>query len=319
MEGSSASRHGTAIEPVLFCEDLAFPEGPIALADGSVIVVEIADGLVDRILPNGKKHVIAHVGGGPNGAAIGPDGGIYICNNGGFRWVRQPGHIRAYGQPDDYTGGRIERVNPSTGKVEVVYDSCDGRKLLGPNDIVFDAHGGFYFTDHGKIRDRDVDRGSVYYCKADGSLIKEVIHPISLPNGLTLSPDEQTLYVVETETARLWRYRIRAPGDLEIHPYPSQNGGAIVYGAGGFVRFDGVKAEADGRLSIATLQNGGITTVSPYDGFAEFISLPDRHTTNMSFGGEDMRTLFVTLSSTGRLVKLNWPRTGHKLNFVDRI
>ncbi|MFZ8368791.1 SMP-30/gluconolactonase/LRE family protein, partial [Staphylococcus aureus] len=66
--------------------DLAFPEGPIALADGSVIVVEIAGGRLTRVSPSGKKYTIAELGGGPNGAAIGPDGKCYVCNNGGFSW-----------------------------------------------------------------------------------------------------------------------------------------------------------------------------------------------------------------------------------------
>ena len=65
---------------------LAFPEGPIALADGSVILVEIAGGRLTRISPTGKKQVVAELGGGPNGAAIGPDGKCYVCNNGGFTW-----------------------------------------------------------------------------------------------------------------------------------------------------------------------------------------------------------------------------------------
>ena len=76
---------------------LRFPEGPVVMADGSVIVVEIQSGDITRVLPDGKKQRVAHVGGGPNGAAIGPDGALYICNNGGFAWaevqgVLLPGH-----------------------------------------------------------------------------------------------------------------------------------------------------------------------------------------------------------------------------------
>jgi gluconolactonase len=308
---------GSAVEPEIICEGLGFPEGPIALPDGSVLLVEIADGALVNVSPSGVKTLVAKLGGGPNGAAIGPDGAVYVCNNGGFKWIRQPGHIRVAGQADDYSGGRIERLDLSTGKFEVLYDRCDGVRLRGPNDLVFDRHGGFYFTDHGKIRDRDLDRGSVYYATADGNHIREVIFPISLPNGIALAPDESVLYVTETETARLWRFRLVAPGQPEILPYPSPNGGRIVFGAGGFQRFDGIKVEADGRVCIATLQRGGITTVAPEDGFAAHTPLPDRHTTNLCFGGSDLRTVHVTLSSTGRLARLRWPRAGHPLNFVD--
>jgi gluconolactonase len=308
---------GSVVEPEIICEGLGFPEGPIALPDGSVLLVEIAEGVLVNVSPSGRKTVVARLGGGPNGAAIGPDGAVYVCNNGGFRWIRQPGHIRVAGQADDYSGGRIERVNLSTGKFEVLYDRCDGVRLRGPNDLVFDRHGGFYFTDHGKIRDRDLDRGSVCYATADGNHIREVIFPISLPNGIALAPDESVLYVTETETARLWRFRLLAPGQPEILPYPSPNGGQIVFGAGGYQRFDGIKVEADGRVCIATLQRGGITTVAPKDGSATHTPMPDRHTTNLCFGGPDLRTVYVTLSSTCRLVRCRWPQAGHPLNFVN--
>jgi len=173
---------------------LQFPEGPIAMPDGSVIVVEIARGTLSRVGPDGHVDVIAETGGGPNGAAIGPDGKCYLCNNGGFEWHRTANGLLFPGQqPDDYSGGRIERVDILRGTVEVLYDACDGERLKGPNDIVFDATGGFYFTDHGKTRPRDRDRTGVFYAKADGSMIREVIFPMEGPNGIGLSPDERTL------------------------------------------------------------------------------------------------------------------------------
>jgi gluconolactonase len=301
----------------IVCEGLGFPEGPIVLPDGSVLIVEIAEGRLDRVSPSGEVTVVAELGDGPNGAAIGPDGSVYVCNNGGFKWQREPGITRVIGQADDYAGGRIERVDLRTGDFEVVFESCDGLPLRGPNDIVFDRHGGFYFTDHGKKRKRDMDLGAVYYALADGSRIREVIFPISMPNGIGLSPDEKTLYVTETETGRLWRYPIRSPGDVERLPYPSPNGGSLVYGTDGYQRFDGLKIEQDGRICVATLENGGITTVIPDHGSAEHLPMPDRHTTNLCFGGPDMRTVYVTLSSSGRLARLRWPRPGHPLNFVD--
>src|SRR5208337_4829551 len=96
-----------------------------------------------------------------------------------------------------------------------------------PNDIVFDQHGGFWFTDLGKVRARDQDRGAVYYARADGSLLVEVIQPMVHPNGIGLSPDGDTLYVAESLTGRLWAFEITGPGEIRRQPWPSPNGGRL--------------------------------------------------------------------------------------------
>ena len=87
-------------------------------------------------------------------------------------------------------------------------------------------------------------------------------------------------------------------------------------GRGGYFFFDSLAVEADGAVSVATIIDGGITTLSAGDGEPRFVAMPDRLTTNIAFGGEDMCTAVVTLSSTGRLVSLPWPRPGLKLNFA---
>jgi gluconolactonase len=296
---------------------LRFPEGPVALPDGSVLVVEIERGTITRIAPDGTTDVVAQPGGGPNGLAPGPDGKVYVCNNGGFNWHRGPGDFRPVGIADSYSGGRIERVDLASGRVEVLYTHCDGRPLNGPNDIVFDRHGGFYFTDLGKVRGRILDRGAVYYARTDGNLLKEIVFPILTPNGVGLSPAEDFLYVAETETARLWRFRITAPGELEKAPYPSIHGGELVAGVGGFQRIDSLKVEADGRICVATLVRGGITVIAPDGGTVEHVPAPDRYTTNICFGGADLRMAYATFSGTGRLAALPWPRPGLKLHFSD--
>jgi gluconolactonase len=202
------------------CEGLGFPEGPIALPDGSVLLVEIARGVLINVSPTGRRTVVADLGGGPNGAAIGPDGAVYVCNNGGFTWHTEPGQIRVSGPAKDYAGGRIERVDLATGRSEVLYRQCDGRNLCGPNDLVFDRQGGFYFTDHGKIRERDLDRDAVCYATADGNRIEEVIFPISLPNGIALSPDESVLYVTRPRPAGCGATAFWRQGDPRSCPIP---------------------------------------------------------------------------------------------------
>lgn len=298
---------------------LQFPEGPVAMADGSVLLVEIARGTLSRVTADGRVQVVATPAGGPNGAAIGPDGAVWVCNNGGFRWTRDPGGIhRPVGQADDYSGGRIERIDLASGRVERVYDQCDGLPLRGPNDLVFDTHGGFYFTDLGKVREHDMDRGGLHYAQATGRGIRTVARPALTANGTALSPDGATLYYAETEGARLWAFDITAPGQVAKQPWPSPQGARLVTAAPGghYQRFDSIAVDALGNVLVATLLHGGITVVSPDGQLVSHVPLPDPYVTNCCFGGPDLRTLYVTASGTGKLLAIDgWPVPGLALNF----
>jgi gluconolactonase len=292
---------------------LRFPEGPVVMKDGSIVLVEIERQTVTRVHLDGRKEVVAHIGGGPNGLAVGPDGAFYVCNNGGFQWRMEMNLMRPAGPASDYTGGRIERVDPVTGTVSVLYDHCGPHKLLGPNDIVFDGLGGFYFTDLGKARARDRDWGGIYYALADGSRIVEVAHPILTPNGIGLSPDGKTLYVAETETARLWAFDVQAPGVLGKAPFPSPHGGRLMVGLGGFQRFDSLAVDGAGNVCVATLVNGSVSVIGPAGGLIRQIPMPDMFCTNICFGGPDLRTAYMTLSGIGQLVAMQWDGPGLRL------
>lgn len=298
-------------------EGLRFPEGPVVMKDDTVLLVEIARRTVTRVHPDGRCEIVAQLDGGPNGAAVGPDGALYICNNGGFNWHESPETgLRPHGQAGDYSGGRIERLCLRTGEVRTLYTHSDKAPLKGPNDLVFDAHGGFYFTDHGKVRPREMDRGAVCYATIDGRSIREVIHPIMSPNGIGLSPDGRTLYVAETFTCRLWAYAVAGPGELRLEPWPhSPNGGRLVAGLGGYRGFDSLAVDGDGNVCVATIYNGAITVISPDGSRIEEVAAPDPFATNICFGGPDLRTAYVTMSSTGKLMKAEWPRPGLRLEY----
>ncbi|MDE0759184.1 MAG: SMP-30/gluconolactonase/LRE family protein [Pseudomonadales bacterium] len=296
-------------------DQLQFPEGPVAMNDGSVLVVEIKRGTLSRVHPDGQVDIVAHIGGGPNGAAIGPDGHCYICNNGGFKWhTSSNGLVFPGQQADDYSGGRIERVDLDSGKVEILYDACAGFPLKGPNDLVFDRQGGFWFTDHGKVRDRDRDRTGVYYASIDGLSIEEVIFPLEGPNGIGLSPDERTLYVAETPTGRLWAYDLSGPGHLNSAQRPTMMAQIPDYHM-----FDSLAVDALGNICVATLITGGITVHSADGTAARLVQMPDVLTTNICFGGENLATAFITLSTTGQLISCQWETRGHPLNFVSEL
>jgi gluconolactonase len=298
---------------------LQFPEGPVAMDDGSVLLVEIARGTLSRVTADGRIQVIARLGGGPNGAAIGPDGAVYVCNNGGFEYITEAdGCFRPVAQARDYAGGRIERVNLATGRFERLFDTVDDVGLRGPNDLVFDAAGGFYFTDLGKVRAHDMDHGGVFYAPAGGGVPCTIARSALTPNGVALSPDGNTLYYAETAGARLWAFDLDAPGQVRKQPWPSPQGARLLAASPGgqLQRFDSMAVDAFGNVHVATLLHGGITIVAPDAGRFHHLPLPDRMVTNLCFGGRGLRTVYVTLSGSGRLIAIDgWPTPGLKLNF----
>lgn len=296
-------------------DGLRFPEGPIAMPDGSIVLVEMFGPRLTRVHPDGTKETIAEIEGGPNGAAIGPDGAVYLCNNGGcFTPVEVAGLMFPGGfDPDRYLGGRIQRVDLHDGTVTDLYTECDGRPLRAPNDLVMDGHGGFWFTDHG-IRDhaaRTSDLTAIYWARADGTEIREVVFPVEAPNGIGLSPDLDTLYWAETMNGRVARREVTGPGALAT-PAPLDPG-AVLAGLPGYQLLDSLAVDGEGWVCVATLANGGVTAISPDGTQAEHHATGDPLTTNVCFGGDDLRTAYVTLSGTGRLVSFPWPRAGLRL------
>ena len=295
---------------------LKFPEGPIAMNDGSVVLVEIQSGHLTRVSPDGTITRIAETGGGPNGAAVGPDGKVYVCNNGGFEWAEVDGMMIPGAQPADYKGGRIQRVDLDTGKVEDIYTECDGFGLRGPNDIVFDDQGGFYFTDLGKSRARDVDKGGIYYAKADGSSIVNVVYGTDHANGIGLSPDGQTLYIAESLTGRVWSWNIEEPGKVKPSTTPYAPGN-LFFDFPGWQLLDSLAVDSEGNVCVATLVVGAVSVISPKGELINQIKVPkyDVFVTNICFGGPDLKTAYITASGYGDLYATEWHCPGLKLNY----
>ncbi len=301
----------------LVTDGLRFPEGPVAMPDGTIILTEIEAKRITRIAPDGTKSLVAHTGGGPNGLAVGPDGALYCCNNGGFEYVEANGYLAPHGIAHDYSGGSIQRIDIESGAVETLYKSGDfGCVLRGPNDIVFDAHGGFWFTDHGKqnFATRCHDIVGIFYGKIDGSHLEEVIFPSYNPNGVGLSPDGKTLYAAETYTCRLTAFNVIAPGKVDDAAGPG-GPGIPVYRPAGYKFFDSLGVEECGNICVATIGECGISVISPAGKLVEFVATDDIFTTNICWGGPDRMDAYITLSGSGRLVKTRWARPGLKLQY----
>jgi gluconolactonase len=298
---------------------LQAPESPKPQADGSIMLVEMARGTLSRVKPGGAVSVIADLGGSPNGVAIGPDGAAYVCNSGGLIFNPKGDLMIPAGSRPDAVG-RIQRVDLATGSHSTLYDSIDGLPLQGPNDLVFDRHGGFWFTAPRDPWPRSEQRGSVIWATTDGGTIRRAIL-LSSTNGIAISPDGATLFVVQSRPGRLMTYRITGPGTLAT----GQDGtpaGRLLWDSGGEYGFDSMAVDSAGNAVVGTLQHGdiessdrtGVLSVIPPDGkHFKTVPLPDRYVTSVGFGGPGRRTAFATLTTTGRLAAIDWPRAGVRL------
>ncbi|MET0280701.1 MAG: SMP-30/gluconolactonase/LRE family protein [Steroidobacteraceae bacterium] len=300
----------------LVADGLQFPEGPVAMRDGSVILVEMKSRTLTRITPTGARQIIASLGGGPNGAAIGPDGAMYVANNGGaWGWAEGPAHLPG-APPATYSGGSIQRVDLTSGAFTTLYDSCEGRPLNSPNDLVFDESGGFWFTCYGQS-DGEVRRlGALYYALADGSKIVRWRSELISPNGVGLSPDGREVYMTDCMAGRLYAFALTAPGIMAPQGALSSGAvGRVIATLPDYQWLDSLAVEANGNVCVATLFNSAITTFNPQTGSYTQIPFNDPVTTNLCFGGADMRDAWITCASTGRLYRMRWPRPGLRLAY----
>jgi gluconolactonase len=281
----------------LFCDGVLYAEGPVALDDGSVICVAVTTGRLVRAFADGSLELVAEPGGGPNGAAIGPDGRCYLCNNGGLTAADLA--KLAVGDDSNSTppGGRIETVDLHSGEVELLYDSCDGVPLLSPNDLVFDTLGGFFFSDYGSAKRASPQPGRVYHALADGSAIRPFGRVFERPNGVGLSPDGKVLYVSETSSGCLWRVWVDDPDRSQILYQDPE------------LVMDSLAVQADGKICVACPVNQLILRVSP-EGRGEMIPTPQGHPSNICFGGADLQRAYVTLIHEGILLTAQWDSPG---------
>jgi gluconolactonase len=271
---------GTANKPGKVVD--SFLEGPCFDPLGNLYVTDIPFGRIFRITPDGSWTLVLEYEGEPNGLAYHPDGRLFIA---------------------DYRNG-ILALNPETAKLSPVLERRHSERFKGVNDLIFSRSGDLFFTDQGQTGLHD-PTGRVFRLHKDGHLDCLLSNGPS-PNGLVLSVEEDVLFVAMTRDNSVWRLPLLSDGSTaKVGRFASFHGTSGP---------DGLAADEKGNILVAHASLGAVFVLNP-QGYviAQINSCRGTTTTNMTFGGKESRTLFITESATGSVLVANWPNSGVSL------
>ena len=269
-------------------------EGPVAHPDGTVYFTDLANDRIVKLGTDGLVSTYRQPANRPNGLRLDAE----------FRLL-----AAERGDPERNTPGRITHTDLETGDIEVLADSSGAVDFGVPNDLTFDARGRIYFT----------GSGEVYRLDTDGAVTKIAASPlVQGSNGLILSLDDRTLYLVEINRGaglprRIRAFDLSAEGTLSnprvFHDFAPGRGA------------DGMGIDVEGNIYVAagmnqtrdtseTLDNpAGVYVFSPARELINRIPIPQDTITNLAFGGPDMRTMYVTSGNTVFRVAMDIPGT----------
>ncbi len=269
---------------------LAFTEGPAVDRDGNVYFTEMVFQKIMKLTPAGALSTFREQSNGANGLLIDPQGRMIACE--GAESQRTGVMLKFKPQ--------ITRTDMQTGKIEVLADNYQGKPFVAPNDVTIDGKGRLYFT--------DLIGGAVYRIDGPGKVTRILATPeIQRPNGLQVSPDDKTLYLIEANGAQGGARMIRAfdlsadgtVSNMRVHynffPGRSADGMSIdtqgnLYASAGMNQLRGTSE----TLGTKT----GVYVISPQGKLLKFTPIPEDYITNNAFGGPDMKTLYVTAGKT---------------------
>ncbi|MBT4483083.1 MAG: SMP-30/gluconolactonase/LRE family protein [Candidatus Latescibacteria bacterium] len=249
-------------KPKLFASGFIFPEGPALDKEGNLFLVDNGGGMIYKVTPDGNVSVIKHVGNCNDGLLFDKNGNLYVASCG----------LEA-----------IMKID-TEGELTLVTDASEGKALLGPNDMAWDNHGRLYFTDPKRSGKRN-PVGGIYYIDINGKTTR-FDKGLAYPNGIAFDLDKTHVYVAESEMNRVWKYKVNPDGS---------SGGREVFikSEESFVP-DGMKLDVKGNLWIAVYRPSELWCVSPEGKKLLSIPIPARNATNLTFGGSDMRTIYIT-------------------------
>lgn len=246
-----------------------FTEGPAADLQGNVYFTDVRAGRIHRAGVDGTLTTVLEESQGANGLMFDGRGRLLACQG---------------------AAGRIIAIDVASGEFTVVAAGYQGRPFNRPNDLVVDRQGGVYFTDplFGP-GDMNQDKMAVYYVAADGQVTR-LIDDLPRPNGVILSPDEKTLYVLPSGTPAVMAYEVLSPGRIgagrELARLRQAASGAARGG-------DGLTVDSRGNLYCTQPGASAIQVFSPDGKMLGEIEFPEAPA-NCTFGGPDMKTLYVT-------------------------
>lgn len=251
----------------LLAEGLGWAEGPTVLPDGRICFVETYRSQVSVWERGRGVSRYAYTAGGPNSCVLGEGGVMYVCQNGGTT-----GPWRA----EEMVTPSIQRIAREGSRAEIMITQVAGRRLNGPNDLVFGPDGRLYFTDPGTYRPDDPEPSCLFVLEPDGSgrLLAE-LDPPTFPNGIAIEADGNVVWA-ESYTGMVRRLRLDSGAIEDIARLPGERPIA-----------DGMAVASDGRLYVTTVNGGGIDVIRPdgtYDHFIKAGVIP----TNCVFAGRDL-------------------------------
>ena len=265
----------------------SFLEGPVFDDAGNLYVTDIPWGRIFRIDPQGAWTLVAEYDGEPNGMKFLDAGTLLIT---------------------DYKNG-LMRLDVASGTVTPYLQRRNSERFKGVNDLIFDSAGNLYFTDQGQSGLHDPS-GRLYRLRPNGQL-DLLLSNVPSPNGVALSPDERVLYLAVTRGNCVWRVPLLPDGSVaKVGQFFTS------YGPSGP---DGLAVDAEGRVLVA---NPGLGCVWVLNGRAEPVEVlrgvPGSSTTNLAFGGADGRTLYVTDSTHGHILRAALDVPGLPLHLQGR-
>jgi len=268
-------------------------EGPTVDREGTVYFTDIITQRIMKFTAGGVLSVYREHSNAANGMVLDLQGRLIVCEGSHSATAERYG-VKVSGKP------RVTRIDLKTGKVETLAETYEGRPLVGPNDVTIDTKGRLYFTDFGG--------GAVYRIDAPGKLVRILAAPeIQRPNGIQISPDDKTLYVIEANGSEGGARMIRA---YDLLPEGTVRNMRVFYNFYPGRSADGMSVDVQGNLyasagmhftrnTAETLDTKcGVYVISPQGKLLKFIPIPEDYITNNAFGGPDMKTLYITAGKT---------------------